>query len=225
MSPTILTDQEALDVLVARIGSKTAEELLTVNAWTIEGRNMLVRAIDRAKEGEARAAEQQTLTLDDRRTLQGEVDAGLVRLQVYACPDCGCRISDQTVRNRSWPPRCFECNGIDEQDQDLTDGRPMVPTEIPVRKLPDAFKHLDSALRLGINATYIAKLVREIDSQRQATVHVRDVGFAHNARVVLRFAAARAGVYFEGGAVRVLGDGQDARVHFSVDPTEGVGAT
>jgi hypothetical protein len=213
--------QESLDRVVQRLGWDGAEVLLSIDGLlSIEGRNMLVRSIDRAKDADQRRRGQLDLTIGDKRTLQGEVDAGTVTLWVYACPDCGCRISDQAVKNRSWPPRCFECNGVSNSDQSLMDGRPMVPVEIPVRKLPDAFRHLDGR---GVTERYIAKLARALDQQRQAVVPVRDVAFAHNARVLLRFAAARAGVDFDGGRTAVLGDGQDARVHFYADPGEGLG--
>jgi hypothetical protein len=215
--------QHDVDAAVARIGVLEAEKWLAIDAWSIRGRNALVRAIDRAKEADDRR-EQLDLTLGDRRTLQGEIDAGKVFLQVYACPDCGQRISDQTVKNRSWPPRCFECNRVDPEVQTLMDGKPMISVEIPVRKLPDAFRHVDTPSRTTLSERYIRKLVRSIDQQRQAAVPVRDVAFPHNARVLLRFAAARAGVTFEQGRVAVLGDGQDARVHFYVDPEDGLGA-
>jgi predicted RNA-binding Zn-ribbon protein involved in translation (DUF1610 family) len=159
------------------------------------------------------------------RSLQAEIDAGELRLLVYVCPDCGLRQSEQAVRNQSFPPRCFECNGLDEQKQTLMDGKPMVPLEVPVRKLPDAFRHLDSSMRTGITERYIAKLVRSIDQQRQASIPVRDAGgLAHNARLILRFAAERAGVVVEDGAIRVRGDGSNAIATFFVDPADGAGA-
>lgn len=216
---------ETLDELVAFIGAEPARRLLSLGVLTVEGQNAMVRAIDRAKEAEAKAGAQLDLTLSDTPTLQAEVDAGRIMLHVYACPDCGTRIAEQKVKNRSWPPRCFECNGLDEQEQTLMDGKAMVATEIPVRKLPDAFKHLDGiSKRAGITEKYLAKLSRLIDQQRQGVVPVRDVGFAHNARLILRFAAGRAGVNFEAGAVRVFGEDEGARVHFFVDPEEGMGA-
>lgn len=217
------TDQPTLDLIVKRMGVALATDLLSVDVFTISGRNGLVRAIDRAKEADERI-EQIDLTLADKRTLQGEVDAGRLMLVVYMCPDCGSRIEDQLVKNRSWPPRCFECNDVPPNEQSLMDGKPMAPVDIPVRKLPDAFKHLDSSLRRGIDETYLRKLARAIEQQRQAMVRVSEAGFAHNARVILRFAAARAGVDFDEGAIRVLGEGQDQRVHFYVDPAEGIGA-
>jgi hypothetical protein len=193
--------------------------------WTIAGRHAMLRAVERAKEGEARAGAQIDLALDDKRTLQGDVDAGRITLQVYVCPECSARISDQSVKNRAWPPRCFECNNLDPMKQTLMDGKPMVSTEIPVRKLPDAFRHVDSVLTNGIDERYVRRLVREIENQKQAMVPAAHVGFPANARVLLRFAASRAGVDYNAGAVRELGEGQDVRVHFYVDPTEGVGAT
>lgn len=217
------TEELKLDLLVHRMGVEIASDLLTLDVLTIAGRNMLVRAIDREKE--AQAAGQLDLTLGDKRTLQGEVDAGRVYLEVYMCPDCNARISEQSVKNRSWPPRCFECNNLDPQLQTLMDGKPMTLVEIPVRKLPDAFKHVDSSLTNGIRETWLRRGARRIETDRQAMVSAREAGSVHNARVILRFLAARAGVDFDQGAVRVLGEGQDARVHFYVDPAEGVGAT
>lgn len=214
---------DVFERVVERLGVGEAEKLLGLPVFSIDGRDALLRAISRVKE---RALEgQASLVLGDERTLQGEVDAGLLVLWVHVCPDCGTRIEGQSVKNESWPPRCFECNGIDHQDQSLMDGKPMVPMELPVRKLPDAFKHLDSAKRTGVNQRFIAKLVAGIDQQRQATVTLRDAGgFAHNARIILRFAAERAGASVTQGAIRVRGTGPDARVTFFVDAGEGVGA-
>lgn len=216
--------QESLDDVVSRIGVSDAERLLALDLWTIAGRNALMTSIGRAKE--AAAVGQIDLTLGDARVrpLQGEIDRGELKLLVSVCPDCGLRRGEQAVKNRAFPPRCFECNGVAESEQTLMDGKPMIPLEIPVRKLPQAFKHLDSSLRTGITERYIAKLVREIDQQRQATVPVREAGgHAHNARIILRFAAERAGASLTAGAIRVRGDGEDARVTFFVDASEGVG--
>jgi hypothetical protein len=120
---------------------------------------MLVRSIDRAKDADERAPRQLDLTLGDKRTLQGEVDAGRSRCWCTHARTAVCRISDQAVKNRSWPPRCFECNGVSDERADAhgrqADGPRRDPGPEAARRVPASRRR-----RTGITERYIAKLAR-----------------------------------------------------------------
>lgn len=143
---------------------------------------------------------------------------------VYTCPSCGKGIRDQTVKNRADPPRCFECNGIDPQHQSLMDGVAMIPTHLPVRKLPDAFLKIDSAMPLGVNSRYLSKLGRQLnDNPGFATVRLTEVGgFVDNALTVLRYVVGTVGFDWHAGRVEIPEDAGLVRWHR--DAEEGVGA-
>lgn len=60
--------------------------------------------------------------------------------------------------------------------------------DYPVRKIPEGFKHL------GVGRKQLQQLVRDVRDQRQAALLISEVGqHRHNARIVLRYAAEKAG--------------------------------
>lgn len=126
--------------------------------------------------------------------------AGAHVLRVWSC-ECGQRWDR---RSGSFPPRCVNCK------------QPMEATEIPVRKLPDAFQHVNSALADPVK--YVRGLSREIERSRQAAVGVTDLGgFRENCVLALRWASEAAGYDFTKGRIQHDGTGWAGYVRWFAD--------
>lgn len=95
--------------------------------------------------------------------------------------------------------------------------------DYPVRKLPDGFEHLRPTVTSGITRRFLRRLQRDIENQRQATVLLTEVGLSqHNGRVVLGYAAQKAGMRVEDGRFSYEGTRDEGLVRFHADPDAGV---